>query len=71
MIKLNEIGENAGRVWRTLESMGEVPVHVLFEQMEMTHEDLLMAIGWLAREDKVEITEVNGIEVIRLPKFYM
>jgi len=52
MIK-NEIGENAGKIWETLNEKGELSIDKLKTLTELNKQQLLMAIGWLAREEKI------------------
>lgn len=56
----NRIGETAGRVWRTLAENGELSIARLSKLVGEKEGAVLMAIGWLAREDKVEFHEKAG-----------
>ncbi len=49
----NMIGENAGKVWRLLNSQGEVNVSSIAEKTQIKIQDAYSALGWLAREDKI------------------
>jgi hypothetical protein len=51
-----EIGNAAGVTWRLLAAKGTMPLTQLKQEAGLTEPLLLMAIGWLAREEKVEIT---------------
>lgn len=51
-----QIGETAGRVWQALEQQGELRLSVLKKQVQAPDSLLYMALGWLAREDKLELT---------------
>ena len=53
-----DIGSRAGRVWRTLNIWGELTEDELAELLDMDKKEVLSALGWLAREGKVEF--VNG-----------
>lgn len=53
----NEIGETAGQIWRTLSTDGPLTLAQLKRKLNGQGELVNFAIGWLAREDKVEITE--------------
>lgn len=48
------IGENAGIIWRLLNGYGYRSYAELKEESGLSDRDLNMAIGWLAREGKVE-----------------
>jgi hypothetical protein len=54
-----KIGETAGRVWRTLDEEGELRLAALKKQIDVSDALLYMAVGWLAREDKLEV-EAEG-----------
>lgn len=50
----DEIGETAGRVWRLLESDGPQTLGQVKKKMNVKNGLIEYALGWLAREDKVE-----------------
>ena len=53
MIKL--IGTNAGLVWRALSKTGRMSVKELKKETKLkTDKELFAAIGWLAKEGKLE-----------------
>ena len=67
----NRIGEAAGVVWHALEKGGPMSVTALSKRVKGVPADVvIMAVGWLAREDQVEfITERTGVKVaVRKPK---
>jgi len=49
----NTIGENAGKVWRLLNSQGEVNVSSIAKTQQIKIQDAYSALGWLACEDKI------------------
>ena len=51
-----EIGETAGEVWRLLDSGGPLTLAQVKKKLSRPNELLNFAVGWLAREDKLEIT---------------
>ena len=51
-----QIGENAGRIWRTLSKSGSQTFTQLAKQVDAPKEDLLLSLGWLAREDQIDIS---------------
>ena len=61
----NIIGENAGKVWRLLNSQGEVNASSIAKLTELKIQDAYSALGWLAREDKVigKKIKTNGLLV--------
>lgn len=60
------IGENAGIVWRTLESKGSLSYEQLQAETELDLAAMFAAIGWLAREDKISFNKENGITSVCL-----
>ena len=59
-----KIGEIAGKVWKTLEENGEMSVAQLKKTVEKNAFLLDSSIGWLAREEKVSITQKgNSVRV--------
>ncbi len=51
-----KVGETAGRVWHLLNDGGPQTVAQLKKKLDGSSELLNFALGWLAREDKVNIT---------------
>jgi hypothetical protein len=50
-----QIGETAGEVWRALHKGGPQTLAQLKKELNGTSQLLNFAVGWLAREDKIEI----------------
>ena len=58
----NQIGLNAGMVWRTLDaSNSKMSINGLLAKTSLTEIDILMAIGWLAREGQIVIIRESGM----------
>ncbi len=55
----NIIGENAGKVWRALNGK-HLTWNELLQETGLDEVDLALAVGWLAREDKVSFTSDGG-----------
>lgn len=53
---IEKIGINAGLVWNALNN-GSLEVKALKKATKLTDKDLYAALGWLAREGKVQFTE--------------
>lgn len=53
MMEKKRIGSNAGKVWRILNEKGEQSMFTLCHELGLTFEDVAIAIGWLARENKI------------------
>jgi hypothetical protein len=47
-------GENAGKIWQTLNETGTANESELQELVRLSKSDLYSAVGWLAREDKIK-----------------
>jgi Winged helix-turn-helix domain (DUF2582) len=66
-MEINEkVGEAAGKVWQALSSEGPQTVTQLKKQLNGSSEVVTFALGWLAREDKVEITQDKKTFKIKL-----
>lgn len=52
MIK-SQIGSNAKRIWNFLDENQISSVFEIEKQLSMQRQDILMALGWLAREDRI------------------
>jgi hypothetical protein len=57
MVMINEIGETAGKVYQILEKNGELTIAKLKTATKATDFLLSAAIGWLARENKIQIAQ--------------
>ena len=52
-MEIETVGENAGKVWRNLnENRGEISIQELSRKINLSAEDVALAVGWLARENK-------------------
>lgn len=49
-----EVGELAGEVWRLLANEGPLTLAQLKKKLDAKGELLSYALGWLAREDKID-----------------
>lgn len=47
------IGDNAGKIWKLLKDSGQLSASAVKKAADMNDKDLYMALGWLAREEKV------------------
>lgn len=50
-------GQNAGKVWETLENNGPSNTDKIIKNTGLTKQDFYVAVGWLARENKVWLNE--------------
>ena len=63
---VEQIGETAGEVWRCLTENGHMSLSKLTRSVEAPRDIVMLAVGWLAREDKIEIEERSRGRVIWL-----
>jgi len=52
-----EIGTIAGRVWKILDIWGEADLDTIKKLAGADEKKVFAAIGWLAREDKIDVDE--------------
>lgn len=50
-----KIGTDAGRIWAVLDEKGTQSVKDLKKLVKMTDKEIYAAIGWLAREEKLNL----------------
>jgi hypothetical protein len=55
------VGKDAGKIWRALDIWGEIDAQSLSRLSRIAEHDVFTAVGWLAREGKVDgtITDIN------------
>ena len=56
----NEIGLNAGKIWKLLNELGDHSVKDMKKKLKLSVSDIYMALGWLAREEKTFHFESDG-----------
>jgi hypothetical protein len=62
----SQVGETAGKVWHALSSAGPQTLAQLKKKVNGSGELLSFGLGWLAREDKVEIVPEKKSFRVRL-----
>ena len=60
------IGFNAGRVWRYLKDRGEADINKMCLDLGQSFDNISLAVGWLARENKVIIRRKDGALLISI-----
>lgn len=66
-MNIEEIGINAGKVWVYLSNRNNfVNVLELKFNLKLTNTQLYLALGWLAREDKIIFTIENNELKVKL-----
>ncbi len=66
MIDNQNIGESAGVVWQYLKEHGRTTLTTLQRGIGAHSDAVLMAVGWLAREGKVELAQEKRSVYIQL-----
>jgi hypothetical protein len=61
-----QIGETAGQVWHALNENGPLTLAKLTKLVEAPRDTVMQAVGWLAREDKIEMEDRPRGRVITL-----
>jgi predicted transcriptional regulator len=61
-----QIGDTAGVVWHFLEKNGPVSMAGLAKKVDAPRDVVMQAVGWLAREGKVLVTEKGRSRMVSL-----
>ena len=62
-----DIGNAAGVIWKYLnQQSGPVALSAIKKNVEFSDTVLLMALGWLAREDKLDIEKPKGSNTYKI-----
>lgn len=64
MYSKKEIGKNAGIVWETLNKLGNANLSKLKQSTKLSRTKLLLAIGWLLREEKIKQSDDESRSII-------
>ena len=59
-------GVIAGTIWNTLNATEGMTAKQLKKATKLVDKDLFLGLGWLLREDKVSVEEVEGELFIKL-----
>ena len=58
-----EIGTHAGRIWKILDIWGEADFTTIQRLSELNEQEIQVALGWLARENKIDYNENKRFEL--------
>jgi len=61
-----QIGEVAGEVWQLLNDSGPLSMTQVIKQVDAPRDTVMQALGWLAREDKIQIEEEGRRKTVEL-----
>jgi hypothetical protein len=60
----SKIGSDAGRIWKIMDIWGEVNFPTMKRLAEIDEIEIYAALGWLARENKVDVNENQMFNLI-------
>ncbi len=63
---IETIGSNAGLVWNALDAKNAQTLKALKKETKLKEKELYAALGWLAREGKINIEDGEDIVVTLL-----
>jgi len=63
---MDRVGETAGVVWRTLHANGPMTMAKVVKAAVQPRDVVMLALGWLAREDKILIEDDGRKRVVSL-----
>ena len=63
---IEEIGTVAGEIWNLLNERSELSVSRVISEINATQSTAYMALGWLAKEDKLEFVKKSRGVFVRL-----
>jgi Protein of unknown function (DUF2582). len=67
----SQIGTNAGTVWTLLSKKGKLTIREIGETLHCKESVLFLTLGWLLREDKIRIHDINGKLYFELKQPFM
>lgn len=65
---ITKIGIVAGEIWHLLDEQGEVVLSEIISKIERPRDNILMSIGWLAREGHILLDEEGSDYTVSLRK---
>ncbi|MEA1985933.1 MAG: winged helix-turn-helix domain-containing protein [Candidatus Marinimicrobia bacterium] len=63
---MKKIGTIAGKIWKKLNSNGKMTVTKMTKETSEKKDQVLMAIGWLMKEDKLDVTTKGNVTYYKL-----
>lgn len=67
----NDIGINAGAIWTLLSEKGKLSLKEIIELTNFKEYYILLALGWLSRENKISFSDKNGVLYIEINVYQM
>lgn len=65
-----KIGELAGQVWQTLDKRTDLSIQEMARMLSENVIDVAMAVGWLAREDKLFFRTKDNMTYVSLHNIF-
>ena len=65
---IHNVGETAGKVFKQLNAKGQMSMTRLKKEVGENDMMTTMAVGWLAREGKVDLTKVRNVLKVTLTR---
>jgi len=63
---IDRVGETAGVIWTTLNANGPMTMAKVVKTAAQPRDIVMLALGWLAREDKIQIQDDGRKRVVSL-----
>lgn len=63
---IERVGETAGVIWRTLSANGSMTIAKVVKAAAQPRDTAMLALGWLAREDKIHIEDDGRKRIVSL-----
>ncbi|MBK5722270.1 winged helix-turn-helix domain-containing protein [Dysgonomonas sp. Marseille-P4677] len=64
----DDVGNKSGTIWLLLSDKGKLSIREIGEFTNCKDSLIFLALGWLLREDKVRIIDMNGVLHVELKK---
>ena len=64
-----DIGINAGIIWHLLADKGALSIPQIDEHTNYGEASVMLALGWLSREDKIRFIDKQGIVYVELKNY--
>jgi predicted transcriptional regulator len=61
-MNISVVGNNAGLVWKTLGQTPNISRKAIIRKTGLKQREVDLALGWLARENKLVVSERSGIQ---------
>lgn len=62
----NDVGTNAGKIWRLLAERGDMSIRKIGEVTHCKESLIFLALGWLARENKIRFRDDSDMLYVEL-----